>query len=240
MRTRFAVVGGGVIARQHGLVLHQLAEEAELVAVVDVVADRARELAAERGGRPFTSLEEALRSTPVDVVVVCTPTGLHGEVAREALAAGKHVLVEKPAETTVERIDELIAARDRAGTLVGVVSQHRFDPSARIVLDAVRAGEFGRITSAVANVDWWRGQTYYDSGQWRGTWALDGGGALMNQGVHTVDLLVAALGEPVEVSGFTGTLAHERIEVEDVAVGVVRFASGALATVHASTSVYPG
>ncbi|PRY14009.1 Gfo/Idh/MocA family protein [Kineococcus rhizosphaerae] len=240
MRTRFAIVGGGVIARQHGVVLHQLADEAELVAVVDVLVDRAQALADERGGRAFASLEEALREVEIDVVVVCTPTGLHGDLARQALAAGKHVLVEKPAETTVERIDELIAARDRAGTLVGVVSQHRFDPSSRIVLDAVRAGEFGRITSAVANVDWWRGQTYYDSGQWRGTWALDGGGALMNQGVHTVDLLVAALGEPVEVFGFTGTLAHERIEVEDVAVGVVRFASGALATVHGSTAVYPG
>ncbi|WP_432563851.1 Gfo/Idh/MocA family protein [Kineococcus sp. SYSU DK003] len=241
---RFAVVGAGVIAQQHGLVLHQLRQETagavELVAVVDPVRSRAQALADERGGQVHTSLAEAVDAVDFDVAVVCTPTGTHGELTVQALQAGKHVVVEKPAETTVERIDEVIAARDRAGTLVSVISQHRFDPATEIVVRAVAEGEFGRLTSAVASVDWWRGQSYYDSGDWRGTWALDGGGALMNQGVHTVDLLVAAMGRPVEVFGYTGTLAHERVEVEDVAVGVVRFASGALATLHGSTAVYPG
>jgi predicted dehydrogenase len=237
---KFALVGAGVIGRHHGLVTSQLAGRLELVAVVDVDKDRAEQLAAERGGRPYGSLTEALAAEDVDVVVVCTPTGRHGEVAIEALDAGKHVIVEKPAEITVARTDEIIAARQRAGTLVTVISQHRFDPSTEATLAAIARGELGRVTSGIASIDWWRTQDYYDSGDWRGTWELDGGGALMNQGVHTVDLLIAALGRPVEVFAYAGTLAHERIEVEDVAAGVVRFESGALGVLHATTCAYPG
>ena len=237
---KFALVGAGVIGKHHGLVMSQLADRLELVAVADVVKERAEELAAARGGRPYGSLSEALAAEDVDVVVVCTPTGRHGEVAVEALDAGKHVIVEKPAEITVARTDEIIRARERAGTLVTVISQHRFDPATETTLTAIARGELGRLTSGIASIDWWRGQNYYDSGDWRGTWELDGGGALMNQGVHTVDLLVAALGRPVEVFAYTGTLAHERIEVEDVAAGVIRFAGGALGVLHATTAAYPG
>jgi UDP-N-acetyl-2-amino-2-deoxyglucuronate dehydrogenase len=237
---KFALVGAGVIGKHHGRVISQLADRIELVAVVDIEIAKAESLAAERGGRPFASLTEALAAVDVDVVVVCTPTGRHGEVAIEALAAGKHVIVEKPAEVTVARTDEIIEAQQKAGTLVTVISQHRFDPATEVTLAAIRDGELGRLTSGIASIDWWRGQSYYDSGDWRGTWELDGGGALMNQGVHTVDLLVAALGRPVEVFAYTGTLAHERIEVEDVAVGVVRFESGALGVLHATTAAYPG
>ncbi|AGZ41644.1 Gfo/Idh/MocA family protein [Actinoplanes friuliensis] len=237
---RIAVVGAGVIGTHHGLVISQLADRAELVAVADVELGRAERLATERGGRAFTTLSEALAAVDVDIVVVCTPTGRHAEVAIEALAAGKHVIVEKPADITVERTDDIIEARDKAGTLITVISQHRFDPATETTLAAIANGELGRVTSGIASIDWWRGQTYYDSGDWRGTWALDGGGALMNQGVHTVDLLVAALGRPVEVFAYTGTLAHERIEVEDVATGVVRFESGALGVLHATTAAYPG
>jgi UDP-N-acetyl-2-amino-2-deoxyglucuronate dehydrogenase len=235
-----AVVGAGVIGKQHGLVISQLADRLRLTAVVDLVGERAQQLAAERGGKPFTSLADALSSVDIDIVAVCTPTGRHGEVAIEALAAGKHVIVEKPAEITVERTDEIIEAQRSAGTVVTVISQHRFDAATETVLAAIERGELGRLTSGIASIDWWRGQSYYDSGDWRGTWELDGGGALMNQGVHTVDLLVAALGRPVEVFAYTGTLAHQRIEVEDVAVGVVRFESGALGVLHATTSAYPG
>jgi UDP-N-acetyl-2-amino-2-deoxyglucuronate dehydrogenase len=236
----FALVGAGVIGKQHGLVMSQLSSRLRLAAVVDVVPERAADLAASRGGRPYTSLADALAAEEIDVVAVCTPTGRHGAVAIEALGAGKHVIIEKPAETTVARTDDIIAARDKAGTLVTVISQHRFDPSTERTLAAVAAGELGRVTSGIASIDWWRGQSYYDSGDWRGTWELDGGGALMNQGVHTVDLLVVALGTPVEVFAYAGTLAHERIEVEDVAAGVVRFESGALGVLHATTSAYPG
>jgi predicted dehydrogenase len=222
-------------------VISELSEQVELVAVVDRELTKAEKLVAEHGGAPFSTLTEALEKVPeIDVVVVATPTGVHGEIAIEALDAGKHVIVEKPAETTVARTDRIIAARDRSGRLATVISQHRFDASTEAVLDAIRAGELGRVTSGVASIDWWRGQSYYDSGDWRGTWELDGGGALMNQGVHTLDLLIAALGRPVEVFAYTATLAHERIEVEDVAAGVVKFESGALGVLHASTAAYPG
>jgi UDP-N-acetyl-2-amino-2-deoxyglucuronate dehydrogenase len=237
---KIALVGAGVIGRQHGLVISQLSDRLDLVAVVDVDEARAQDLAARRGGLPHASLTEALAAEDIDVVAVCTPTGRHGDLAIEALRAGKHVIIEKPAEITTARTDEIIEARDKAGTIVTVISQHRFDPATERTLAAIANGEFGRITSGLASIDWWRGQSYYDSGDWRGTWALDGGGALMNQGVHTVDLLVAALGRPVEVFAWTATLAHERIEVEDVATGVVRFESGALGVLHATTAAYPG
>jgi UDP-N-acetyl-2-amino-2-deoxyglucuronate dehydrogenase len=237
---KIAVVGAGVIGTHHGLVISQLADRLELVAVADVQLERAERLADKRGGRPFASLGDALAAVDVDIVAVCTPTGRHGEVAIEALAAGKHVIVEKPAEITVARTDEIIEAQQKAGTLVTVISQHRFDPATEVTLAAIARGELGRLTSGIASIDWWRGQSYYDSGDWRGTWELDGGGAPMNQGVHTVDLLVAAMGRPVEVFAYTGTLAHERIEVEDVAVGVVRFESGALGVLHATTAANPG
>jgi predicted dehydrogenase len=239
-RLKFALVGAGVIGKHHGLVISQLADRIDLAAVADIDVEKAERLAAERGGRPFASLTDALAAVDVDVVVVCTPTGRHGEVAIEALAAGKHVMIEKPAEITVARTDEIIEAQQKAGTLVTVISQHRFDPATETTLAAIERGELGRLTSGIAAIDWWRGQSYYDSGDWRGTWELDGGGALMNQGVHTVDLLVATLGRPVEVFAYTGTLAHQRIEVEDVAVGVVRFESGALGVLHATTAAYPG
>jgi UDP-N-acetyl-2-amino-2-deoxyglucuronate dehydrogenase len=239
-RRRFALVGAGVIGKHHGLVISQLADRIDLAAVVDIDVEKAERLAAERGGTPFASLTDALATVDVDVVVVCTPTGRHAEVAIEALAAGKHVIVEKPAEITVEKTDEIIEAQQKAGTIVTVISQHRFDPATEVTLTAISRGELGRLTSGIASIDWWRGQSYYDSGEWRGTWELDGGGALMNQGVHTVDLLVAALGRPVEVFAYTGTLAHERIETEDVAVGVVRFENGAFGVLHATTAAYPG
>jgi UDP-N-acetyl-2-amino-2-deoxyglucuronate dehydrogenase len=239
-RMRFALVGAGVIGAHHGRVLSELADRIELTAVVDIQLERAKQLAAEHDGQAFSSLSEALAEADIDAVSICTPTGRHGEGAIEALEAGKHVLIEKPAEVTVAKTDEIIAAQRRAGKLVTVISQHRFDPSTEVTVEAIRRGELGRLTTGIASIDWWRGQGYYDSGDWRGTWALDGGGALMNQGVHTVDLLLATMGRPVEVFAYTGTLAHERIEVEDVAVGVVRFESGALGVLHATTSAYPG
>jgi UDP-N-acetyl-2-amino-2-deoxyglucuronate dehydrogenase len=239
-KPRFALVGAGVIGKHHGLVMSQLADQLELVAVADTDLSRAEALAAERGGRAYASLADALAAEDVDVVTVAVPTGLHGSVAIEALEAGKHVVIEKPAEVTVEKTDEIIEAQRRAGTLVSVISQHRFDPATDIAVAAIAAGELGRLTSGIASIDWWRGQSYYDSGDWRGTWELDGGGAMMNQGVHTVDLLIAAMGRPVEVFAYTGTLAHERVETEDVAVAVVKFESGALGVIHATTAAYPG
>jgi UDP-N-acetyl-2-amino-2-deoxyglucuronate dehydrogenase len=237
---RIAVVGAGMIGTRHAAVIAGLGEQARLAAVVDVNLAKAGALAANHGVPAHESLAAALAALDIDAVAVCTPTGTHGEVAIEALQAGRHVVIEKPAEITPERVDAIIAARDAAGKTVTVISQHRFDPATEIVLDTIRGGGLGRLTSGIASIDWWRGQSYYDSGDWRGTWKLDGGGALMNQGVHTVDLLVAALGTPVEVFAYTSRAAHERIDVEDIAVGVVKFDGGALGMLHASTAAFPG
>jgi UDP-N-acetyl-2-amino-2-deoxyglucuronate dehydrogenase len=158
-----------------------------------------------------------------------------------ALNSGAHVVIEKPLDVSVAQARPLVdAARSAPRQVVSVISQHRFDPATVAVSAAISAGRFGTLTSAVATVPWWRGQDYYDSAGWRGTLALDGGGALMNQGVHTLDLLLHFLGRPVSVFAYTDRLAHTGIEVEDVLVAVLRFECGALATLHATTAAYPG
>lgn len=237
---RFALVGAGSIGRHHASVIAGLTGQARLVAVISSSAEKATQVAADFGGAAYSTLADALASVELDVVVICTPTGAHAEAAITALVAGKHLIIEKPVEVSLARIDAIAAAQQQAGTLVAVISQHRFDPAAEAALVAISAGRLGRLTSGVASIDWWRDQSYYDSATWRGTWHLDGGGALMNQGVHTVALLLAALGTPVEVFAYTAQLAHERIETEDVAAGVVRFANGALGMLHATTAAFPG
>jgi UDP-N-acetyl-2-amino-2-deoxyglucuronate dehydrogenase len=240
---RFAVVGCGVIGTLHAEVLAAGADTAVSVLVDPDVAAAESVAAKLGGGTPVTtSLDVALARDDVDAVAICVPSGAHAEIAVAALQAGRHVVVEKPVDVTIEAAAPIAAAAAAApeGTVVTVISQHRFDPASVAVRAAISAGRFGRITSAVATVSWWRSQSYYDSGAWRGTWELDGGGALMNQGVHTVDLLLWFLGTPVEVIAQTGLLAHERVEVEDTVAALVRFESGALATLHATTAAYPG
>ena len=246
---RVALVGCGIIGLNHA---RAILKHPDLVitALVDAVPAAATGLAdqlvSEYGAeRPaeFAALGDALTGAEIDVVVICTPSGLHVVLAEEALAAGKHVVIEKPLDVSLPRAREILALSRRAeqdGLVVSVISQHRFDPASRVVADAAHSGGFGRLTSGIASVAWWRSQEYYDSGQWRGTWELDGGGAVMNQGVHTVDLLVWFLGTPVEIDARTALLAHERVEIEDVAVATIRFESGALAVLHATTAAYPG
>lgn len=237
---RFAVIGCGVIGRQHADSIEQLADRAAVVLAVDEVAELAKKFGEARGVEYTTSIADALAREDVDAVAVCTPSGTHADITVAALDAGKHVVVEKPLDVSVAAAERVRSAEERSGRTVTVISQHRFDPASLLVRQAVADGRFGRITSGVASVAWWRSQDYYDSGAWRGTWALDGGGALMNQGIHTVDLLVWLLGEPVEVFAWTGCLAHQGIEVEDTAVATIRFANGALGTLHGTTAAYPG
>ncbi|MEU6860649.1 Gfo/Idh/MocA family oxidoreductase [Glycomyces sp. NPDC046736] len=242
---RLAVVGCGVIGRLHAEVAAH-SPDLDVVALVDPYAPSAEALArrledlGQTAPRIYGDLAAALEDGGIDIVAVCTLSGTHASLALQALEAGAHVVVEKPLDVALAPARALREAADaRPGQVVAVISQHRHDPSALAVRRALDAGRFGRVTSAVANIDWFRSQEYYDSAAWRGTWTLDGGGALMNQGVHTLDLLLWFLGEPVEVVAHTARLAHERIEVEDVAVAILKFASGALATLHASTAAYP-
>lgn len=245
---RVAIAGCGVIGRTHAAAVREL-PELLVTALIDEVAEASEALAAwvEQDGTPrpatFRTLAEALAGSAVDLVIIATPSGLHIEQALEVLEAGKHVVIEKPLDVNLGRANEILAAAADAeakGLVASVISQHRFDPASRAVDEARRAGRFGRLTSAIASVSWWRSQGYYDSGAWRGTWAMDGGGAVMNQGVHTVDLLLWFLGRPVEISAKTALLAHDGLEVEDTAVATVTFESGALAVLHATTAAYPG
>ncbi|MFC6020748.1 Gfo/Idh/MocA family protein [Plantactinospora solaniradicis] len=244
-----AIVGGGVIGHNHAAAILRH-PRLRIACVVDPAALAGRGLAervaaqtgAEQPAR-YESLTDALAKQEIGLVVICTPSGTHAGLTEEALGAGKHVVIEKPLDVSLPRarqLTRLAADAQSRGIVCSVISQHRFDPASIAVSEAIAAGRLGRITSAVASVAWWRGQRYYDSADWRGTWDLDGGGALMNQAVHTVDLLLWLLGRPTEVFAYTALLAHERIEVEDVAVATIRFASGALAVLHASTGAYPG
>ncbi|WP_329666845.1 Gfo/Idh/MocA family oxidoreductase [Microbacterium sp.] len=243
-----ALVGAGAMGTVHAAIASGI-EAIQVVAVVDPIADSAARLAArlETAGfrRPdeYARLDEALTSPEVDLVVITTPSGMHVSQATEALQGGRHVILEKPLDVDLSRarvMADRAAHAAREGLVTTVISQHRFDTATVIVADALKTNAFGRVTTAIASTAWWRPQNYYDSADWRGTWALDGGGALMNQGVHNVDLLLSFLGRPVEISGHMALLAHTRIEVEDSVVAAVRFESGALAAVHATTAAYPG
>lgn len=236
---RFALVGCGVIAPTHVRALQQIADRAELVAVSDVVPERAADLA-EQFGLEAVDYADVLADPTIDAVSVCTPSGLHAAVGVPALLAGKHVIVEKPMEVTVEACDLLLDAQRASGATLGVICQHRFDPAAALVKAAVDDGDLGRLVLADCRVPWYRSQEYYDSGDWRGTWELDGGGSLMNQGVHTLDLLRWTCGPVRSVYAQARTASHERIEVEDVLCATVVFENGALGTVVAATSAYPG
>ncbi len=181
-----------------------------------------------------------LADPKVDVVIVTTPSGAHLEPAVAAAGSGKHVVVEKPLEITIERCDRIIDACDRNRVKLCTIFPSRFGDANVELKKAVEAGRFGRLTLGETTCKWWRPQSYYDEGGWKGTRALDGGGALMNQAIHNVDLLLWLMGPATHVNGYTATLAHERIEVEDTAVACLRFAGGALGVIQATTSVYPG
>ena len=239
-KVRFGVVGCGAIGPTHVAAIAAL-PDAEVVAVADPVTDRAADAAGRFGvAAVHRDLTGLVADPAVDVVCLCTPSGTHADGAVAALAAGKHVVIEKPMDVTVEACDRVLAAQATAGRLVAVVCQHRFDPATERVKQLVDAGVLGRLALVTADVKWYRTQAYYDSGDWRGTWALDGGGALMNQGVHTVDLLLHLAGPVTSVYARTRTAAHERIEVEDVAVATLTFASGAIGTLVATTAAYDG
>jgi UDP-N-acetyl-2-amino-2-deoxyglucuronate dehydrogenase len=171
-------------------------------------------------------------------VSVCVPSGLHAEVGIQAAAAGKHLVVEKPIDVTLAAADRLIDAVRAAGVVMTVISQHRFDPGLVELRSLLDSGALGRLVLGEASTKWYRTQGYYDSAAWRGTRALDGG-ALLNQGVHYVDLLRWSMGPVTEVTAVCTTQSHQ-MEAEDVALAVLRFSSGAVGTIVASTAVFPG
>ncbi|HEX3151250.1 MAG TPA: Gfo/Idh/MocA family oxidoreductase [Gemmataceae bacterium] len=237
-----AIVGTGMIARFHVRALADV-PGTRLAALVTRSPANAEKLIAETASTAvpvFTDLGHALKQPDVDVVIVTTPSGAHLEPAVAAANAGKHVVVEKPLEITLERCDRIIDACDRNKVKLCTIFPSRFHDANVALKQAVDGGRFGRLTLGETTCKWWRTQAYYDEGGWKGTQALDGGGALMNQAIHNVDLLLWMMGDVTHVTGFTAMLAHERIEVEDTAVACLKFKNGALGVIQATTSVFPG
>ena len=238
---KFGVVGCGSIGPTHGAAIRQIPQEAELIAVADILPERAKAMAEKFDvKRLYGSFNELLADKDLDVICICTPSGMHAEMAIAAMEGGKHVVIEKPMEVTLEACDRMIAAEDRTGKTLTVISQHRFDAATQLVKDAIDSGKLGKIIMADAHVKWWRTQEYYDSGDWRGTWKWDGGGALMNQGVHTIDVLQYLVGGVNRLWAQTRTGAHTGIEGEDIAVACLDFACGAVGTFTATTAAYKG
>lgn len=235
----FGIIGCGMISKFHAKAIGDV-RGAKLVACFDQFPAAADKLGEATGCKAYHKLDEMLADPAVDVVTIGTPSGAHMEPAVAAARAGKHVIVEKPLEITLRRCDAIIAACQKSGVVLSTVFPSRFHDAAQAMKKAVAEGRFGRLTLGDAYVKWYRSQAYYDSGAWRGTWDLDGGGALMNQAIHSVDLLTWLMGPVVEVRAKTALMAHERIAVEDVALATVEFANGALGVIEATTAVYPG
>lgn len=239
MAIGFGIVGTGMISDFHARAIGDV-RGARLVACYNRSLGKAKKFAKAHDCVAVDSLRALVDHEDVDAVAIATPSGAHLEPGLAAAKAGKHVIVEKPLEITLKRCDRLINECDKRGVKLATIFPSRFHESSKLMRKAVDENRFGRLTLGDAYVKWHRTQQYYDSGAWRGTWDLDGGGALMNQAIHTVDLLAWLMGPVAEIQAQTATLAHKRIEVEDVAVATLKFVNGALGVIEATTAAYPG
>ena len=234
----YGIIGAGAIAGIHAKVLNML-DNSCLVAVYDKVPAAAERLAKEYNCRAYTKFEDFLADSQIQAVTIATPSGLHGAMAIPAAMAGKHVFCEKPLDITLEKADAIIKACDDNHVLLSPVFQSRFTRAVSMVKDAMRRGRFGRMVLASAQVRWFRSADYYSASDWRGTWHMDGGGALMNQSIHAIDMLIYINGAPEEVFAFAGTLSHS-IEVEDNLCAAIKYRNGSFGTIEVSTSCAPG
>lgn len=234
---KFGIIGGGMIANFHAQAIKAM-DGGELHSFYARRQEPVDELVAEYGGKGYTDLDEFLADPELEIVTIATPSGAHLDPTLAAAKAGKHVVCEKPLEVTPERIDMMIAACDEAGVTLAGIFNRRFHPAMDAFKKAVDEERFGTLTMCDAYVKWYRDQAYYDSGAWRGTWKLDGGGALMNQGIHTIDQLIYLVGDVESVCASTACLAHEGIEVEDTAVAILEFKNGARGVIQGSTACW--
>ncbi len=235
---KFGIIGTGAIARVHAEAI-RLSGNCELVCVYDKIPERAAAFAAAHDCRAAASLRELLASE-IEAVSIATPSGLHAETVVPAAAAGKHIICEKPLEVTIDKVNHLVRFCESCNVRLAAIFQSRYFQSVQVIRRAIDAGRFGQPVLASASVRWYRTPEYYANAGWRGTWALDGGGALMNQGIHTVDLLLYFNGDVSEVTGRTANLRHRNIEVEDTVVAMLKFKNGSLGTLEASTACAPG
>jgi predicted dehydrogenase len=236
----FGIVGCGNIAPIHAESINNI-PNARLVAVSDVREENARNMAEKFGAEAFyTDYKKMLERDDIQVISLCVPSGMRAEMAEIVAAAGKHILSEKPLEVNTERIDRVINAARNGGVKLGCIFQYRFAEGPEYVKKALDAGRFGRLILGDAYIKWYRSDEYYKSGQWRGTRSLDGGGALMNQGIHQIDLLLWFMGPVKEVVAKTSSIGHEGLEVEDLASAILTFENGAMGVIEGSTAIWPG
>lgn len=239
-RVRTALIGCGKVGQIHAAALCEL-PESELVAVCDTSADRAEAFAAKYGGRPYTDLNNLLRESGAQALVIGTPHPLHAEPVVRAAAAGIHSLVEKPMAASLTDCDAMIDATRKAGVLLGVISQRRFYEPVVRMRAAIDAGKLGRPALGVCEMYSWREPAYYRSDPWRGKWETEGGGVLVNQSPHQLDLLQWLMDDDIaEISGSWANVNHPDIEVDDTAVATVRFVRGGLGSIIMSVSQKPG
>ncbi|MFI3226324.1 MAG: Gfo/Idh/MocA family oxidoreductase [Clostridia bacterium] len=235
----FGIIGCGVIGKIHSDVISKL-DNAELVAVYSIPVDAAEEFAAGyEGCKCYHTLEEMLADPAIDVVSICTPSGLHYDATIAAAKAKKHVICEKPIDINLEKAKRMVAACEENGVTFSVILQHRFDDPVMALKKAANEGHFGKLLWGASRTIWHRTDEYFDNG-WRGTWAADGGGALINQSIHYIDLLLNFFGPVKSVSGKCRRTVHHQIETEDLGVATVEFANGAIGTIEGSTACYPG
>jgi len=235
----FGIIGLGAIAGIHAAAIRQM-DNAELIGVFDTIPKYAAAFTEKHGGRPYDDLESFLKCPDIEFVTITTPSALHLDAAINTARAGKHIIVEKPLEISTVRCERIIRTACENGVLLSGIFQSRFFDGSRKIREALDQGRFGKIILCNAYIKWYRSQEYYDSGAWRGTKEIDGGGALMNQAIHALDLLLWFGGNVKEVSSRSATMAHERIDVEDVLVSTLVFENGAMGTMEASTAVWPG
>ena len=235
----FGIIGYGTIAKTHAQVIEGL-PDAKLVAIATRSPEKARAAGAKHACAFYTDYREMLKRDDIDIVTICTPAVLHLPMALDAAATGKHCIVEKPIEINVERSQRIIEAFDKRGLTLSVIFQHRFDPASRLMKDAIDIGAFGKLNYGTAKTVWFRDEDYYRATVWRGAWDGDGGGALMNQAVHSIDLLQYLMGPVEAVCGKYDTLYHREIETEDIGVALLRFKSGAIGVIEGMTLAFPG
>jgi predicted dehydrogenase len=232
------IIGTGSIAAKHALAIDEL-KDAELLAICHHNPVKAAAAQSVFGVTGYSELDEFLSHPGLDIVCICTPSGVHLDPALAAARAGKHVMIEKPLEVTLGRIDRLIEACDFGGVKLAVIFQNRFSPDYQQLKAGVEAGVFGRLLMGNAYVNWFREKAYYETSQWKGTINGDGGGAFINQGIHTIDLLLDLMGDVKSVFGQVQTALY-KIEGEDLGAAVLNFENGALGTITSATSLYPG
>jgi len=234
---KFGIVGTGMIANFHAKAIEAM-EGSSLHSCFDRSPERSAEFAEKNGIKTYATIEEFLADPELEIITIGTPSGTHLEPALAGINAGKHVICEKPLEVTPERIDPLIEASEKNNVTLAAILNRRFNESVVLLKEAVDAGRFGTLSLVEASIKWYRDQAYYDSAGWRGTWALDGGGALMNQSIHIIDQLIHTIGPVKRVSASMALLAHENIEVEDTAVAILEFENGAKGVVQGSTACW--